>query len=221
MKDTKKYIKLILILILTAGILLSIAGIINSSLTLAKVAEPIQDYDYTSTGSYVVYTYPTAEELLFPILYLILSSFILVLTVITLLFVIISKQDLKLKYLILLNIILLIIINIMLAIINPILQYYSALYSLVGLNPLSITIPLLLNISPLLLIIFNTQNKKNIESSYIVETELNTQTTNEESLMQEEITKLKHQLKLKKLEEEYLDLKKQLEPKSKAKKESD
>lgn len=210
MDNKKNKIKRFVVLLLIAALIMGIGAIVKSSIIFADVNK--SHYEYSSEyGTYLEYA--TSQELLFPILFVILSVIVTLTIGITLYFIFTYKGKKDAEIISYVNIALLVTINIILIITESVHYYYAMLFNAAGLNAFLLSVPLLLNCSTILLI----SQSNNDESSNAVnnENKVTTQeTTNEESLMQEEIVKLKHQLKLKKLEEEYLELKKQLEPKS-------
>ena len=175
---------------------------------LAKINEPIQDA-FGETYS------PSSKELFIPAFYLTLSILLFLIIATTLFLTITYKTTKTLKITTYINLAIFALINLVLLIIEIAEQNYALTYAVYGLNTVLLNIPLLLNISPALLIAENKTEqiteKNNLNDNAKKSTDI------EETLMQEEIAKLKHQLKLKQLEEEYLELKKQLEPKTKAK----
>lgn len=210
MNKTNSVQKIIIILLLSVALLLSIGAIIKTAMILAKINEPIQD----AFGE--MYS-PSSKELFIPSFYLVLSILLFLIIATTLFLVITYKTTKILKIITYINLAIFALINFVLLIIEIAEQDYTLTYAVAGLNTILLNIPLLLNISPALLITENKTEQITEKNNTDNNDNKKESTDIEESLMQEEIAKLKHQLKLKQLEEEYLELKKQLEPKTKAK----
>ncbi len=221
--------KILTIVLLCAGLILAIAAIIKSAIILDAIREKLRgDYSndmiFESKKTFSDYnTYSGIENkiLTIPILYIAGSVMTTLVLLISLVIIFTKKDDEIINNAAFASVMELILFSLIFVIVDLAQIEISTAYESVGLNTTLIVIPLILNCSTVLL----SCNNSTLTAETITEKTITDQSTgsktNEESLMQEEITKLKHQLKLKKLEEEYLDLKKQLEPKSKAKKESD
>ena len=221
--------KILTIVLLFAGLILAIAAIIKSSIILDTIRETLRgdssnDMIFESKKTFSDYsTYSGIENkiLIIPILY-IAGSVMTTLVLLISLVILFTKKDAEIiNNVAFASVIELFLFSLIFVIVDLTQFEMSTAFGLFGLDATLVVIPLILNCS----VIFISCNNSTLTAETITEKTITDQSTesktNEESLMQEEITKLRHQLKLKKLEEEYLDLKKQLEPKSKTKKESE
>ncbi len=222
--------KILTIALLLTGLILAIAAIVKSAIILDEIrtalaGDSTNDMIFESKKSFSYYNsdYSGVENkvLTMPILYLAGSIMTTVLLLVSLV-VLFTKKDVEIiNNSAFASVAELFLFSLIFVIIDLAQIEMATVFGLFGLDATLIVIPLILNCSIVLLSCNNSTSTTATVEEKINTEQLTESKTNEESLMQEEIVKLKHQLKLKKLEEEYLDLKKQLEPKSKSKKEND
>ena len=180
MTKIKSPIKSFIILILSSAVLLSIFMFVNAIMTIDTASQ------------YDLMTFEIVIQFFYSLIFLAMSITTLCVTVV-------SKQPKNIKTISYINTILSMVFSILFfrLILADIASFFT------------VNIPFFMLITPPLMLISNANEEKVVSQNnqYV---QANTAESAEEKLMQEEVAKLRHQLKLKKLDEEYLELKRQL-----------